>query len=243
MVMRFVPAGSFPMGVDQEDDPEAFPHERPQHEVILSAFWIDETEVTNAQYLLCVEAGGCEPPGSSSDYQNPNQANYPVTYVNWEKADAYCRWLAAETGWDAHLPTEAQWEKAASWDPASGTKRRFPWGDAEPDATLLNYLDGGVGRTALVGSYPDGASAYGVLDMAGNVWEWVADWYDQNYYDVTDGAVDPTGPSRGSQRVMRGGSYSFQAHKARTTHRDAGTVKASGASLGFRCVVSGEQLP
>ncbi len=240
MGMRFVPQGPFPMGTD--DDPDAFPHERPQHTVILSAYWIDETEVTNAQYRLCVEAEGCAPPSILTAYDDPARANHPVVYVTWEKADAYCTWLADETGWDVYLPTEAQWEKAASWDPVAEVKYRYPWGDEDAEPTLLNYQGTGLGRTTPVGSYPLGASPYGALDMAGNVWEWVADWYDQDYYDVTDGATDPTGPASGTHHVMRGGSYGYSEHKARTTHRDAGTPRASGAGLGFRCVVGGESL-
>jgi serine/threonine protein kinase/formylglycine-generating enzyme required for sulfatase activity len=240
MAMYFVPAGPFLMGTD--DDPEAFPHERPQHTVILSAYWVDETEVTNAQYRLCVEAGACDPPSIRTFYDDPAWVNDPVVYVTWAKADAYCNWLAVETGWDVHMPTEAQWEKAASWDPIAGVKYRYPWGDDDPTPALLNYQDSGLGRTTPVGSYPLGASPYGALDMAGNVWEWVADWYGQDYYAVTDGAIDPTGPASGTQHVMRGGSYGYSAHKARTTHRDAGTLRASGAGLGFRCVVGGEIL-
>ena len=240
MILHFVPEGPFLMGTD--DDPEAFPHERPQHTVILSAYWVDETEVTNAQYRLCVEAEACDPPSILTAYDDSARANHPVVYVNWDKASAYCAWLADETGWDVRLPSEAQWEKAASWDPITEVKYRYPWGDDDPTPTLLNYQGTGLGRTTPVGSYPLGASPYGALDMAGNVWEWVADWYDQDYYDDTDGAIDPTGPATGTHRVMRGGSYGYSAHKARTTHRDAGTVKASGAGLGFRCIVVGEDL-
>jgi serine/threonine-protein kinase len=240
MVMHFVPEGPFLMGTD--DDPEAFPHERPQHTVILSAYWVDETEVTNAQYRLCVEAEACDPPSILTAYDDPARANHPVVYVTWGKVYSYCTWLADETGWDVRLPSEAQWEKAASWDPVAEVKYRYPWGDDDPTPTLLNYQPTGLGRTTPVGSYPLGASPYGTLDMAGNVWEWVADWYDQDYYDVTDGATDPTGPATGTHHVMRGGSYGYSAHKARTTHRDAGTTRASGAGLGFRCIVVGEEL-
>ncbi|MBN1814302.1 MAG: SUMF1/EgtB/PvdO family nonheme iron enzyme [Anaerolineae bacterium] len=240
MAMRFVPAGSFLMGTD--DTTEAYPQERPQHTVILSAYWIDETEVTNAQYQLCVEAKACEPPSIRTYYDDPARANHPVVYVTWAKAGAYCNWLADEMGWDIHLPTEAQWEKAASWAPVAEVKYRFPWGDTAADPTLLNYQGSGLGRTTSVGSYPLGASPYGALDMAGNVWEWVSDWYGYDYYDEAEGAVDPLGPATGTHHVMRGGSYGYDDHKARTTHRDAGTPRASGAGLGFRCVVSGESL-
>ncbi len=240
MAMRFVPEGSFLMGTD--DTEEAYPQERPQHTVILSAYWIDETEVTNARYQLCVEAEACEPPSIRTYYDNPARADHPVVYVTWEKAGAYCSWLADETGWDVHLPTEAQWEKAASWEPVAGVKYRFPWGDDDADPALLNYQGSGLGRTTSVGSYPLGASPYGALDMAGNAWEWVSDWYAYAYYDEAEGAVDPLGPATGTHHVMRGGSYGYDDHKARTTHRDAGTTRASGAGLSFRCAVSGESL-
>jgi formylglycine-generating enzyme required for sulfatase activity len=240
MAMRFVPDGAFLMGTD--DTVDAYEQERPQHTVILGAFWIDETEVTNTQYRICVDAGACESPSIITYYDDPTRADHPVVYVTWAKADAYCSWLADETGWDVGLPTEAQWEKAASWDYAAEVKYLYPWGDDEATATLLNYQGSGLGRTTPVGSYPLGASPYGALDMAGNVWEWVHDWYGYSYYKTTDGAVDPTGPSTGTQHVMRGGSYGYDDHKARATHRDAGSLKASGVGLGFRCAVTGEIL-
>ncbi|MBN1177578.1 MAG: SUMF1/EgtB/PvdO family nonheme iron enzyme [Anaerolineae bacterium] len=240
MTMHFVPAGPFTMGSAADD---AYPHEQPAHTVTLSAFWIDETEVTTDQYRLCVEAGGCAVPNSRTAYDDPAYANHPMVYVTWEQADAYCLWLAGETGWPVHLPTEAQWEKAASWDAATGAKHLYPWGDAAPTADLLNYLGSGLNRTTVTGNYPAGASPYGALDMAGNVWEWVADWYGANYYAASEQAVDPQGPASGSQRVMRGGSYGFGAFQARTTHRDAGGAGAKGGGLGFRCAVDGEQLP
>ncbi|HHN93338.1 MAG TPA: hypothetical protein ENK17_01085, partial [Anaerolineae bacterium] len=170
--------------------------------------------------------------------------DHPVVYVTWEQADAYCRWLASATGWDVRLPTEAQWEKAASWDPAAGVKRRYPWGDEEPDDSRLNYLGSRLGRTTPVGSYPAGASPYGLMDMAGNVWEWVADWYSRDYYSRADRPPDPAGPDQGTQKVMRGGSYGYGSAYARVTNREVGDpAKAKGAGLGFRCAVVGERLP
>ena len=241
MAMRFVPGGSFPMGTD--DDPDAFPHEGPQHEVVLSPFWMDETEVTNAQYRYCVEAGACDPPRVSTAYDDPERADHPVVYVTWAYAVTYCSWLADETGLEVHLPTEAQWEMAASWDPSSGTKYRYPWGDETPDPAWLNFNGSGLNRTTPAGSYPQGASPYGILDLAGNVWEWVADWYGQDYYSTPDLPLDPPGPAYGSQCVMRGGSYGYGTRQARTTHRDAAGRDASGIGLGFRCVVSEEWVP
>jgi formylglycine-generating enzyme required for sulfatase activity len=241
--MFFVPAGPFPMGVDLEDDPAAFPHEDPRHDVVLASFWIDETEVTNRQYERCVKADECLPPQNTTAYDDRSRADHPVVHVDWSQADAYCRWLADKTGLDVRLPTEAQWEKAASWDPATQSKRRYPWGDEEPDPALFNYVASGLGHPVAVGSYPAASGPYGTLDTAGNVWEWIADWYDQNAYDASDGAVDPTGPDEGTRRVIRGGSFSFSEHEARTTHRDAMEPTVTRADIGFRCVVAGEWLP
>ncbi len=239
--MRFVPGGPFLMGTDDADAPS---YERPQHPVILSPFWMDQTEVTNAQYQLCVKAGACTAPVIRAAFDDPARANQPVVNVNWNEASTYCRWLS-KPGWDAHLPTEAQWEKAASWDPSTGTKRRYPWGDQEPDPALLNFLGSTIGHPTDVGSYPKGASPYGILDMAGNVFEWVADWFDPTYYRTAASPLtDPSGPASGSERVMRGGSHGYGSGEARTTYRTTGNPeKARGDGLGFRCVVSGERLP
>jgi len=232
------------------DDPDALQREQPQHTVTLRPFWMDETEVSNDQYRLCVEAGVCtEPANYATDnvtpYDDPARGNHPVVFVTWTQADAYCRWQADETGWNVHLPTEAQWEKTASWDPNGGPKRRYPWGDEAPDETRLNYLGSGLGRPAAVGGYPQGASACGVLDMAGNVWEWVSDWYNSDYYDTADLPPNPTGPIQGTNKIMRGGSCGYGARYVRTTHREvAGDFeKAKSDALGFRCVVDGERLP
>jgi formylglycine-generating enzyme required for sulfatase activity len=242
MTMHFVSGGPFLMGA-ASDDREASSRERPQREVTLSPFWIDETEVTNDQYRLCVESGACSEPFKDIAYNDPARGDHPVTFVTWEQADAYCAWIASETGWNAHLPTEAQWEKAASWDAANEAKYRYPWGDEEPDATLLNYLGTGLGRTAAVGSYPEGASPYGLLDMSGNVWEWVTDWFDSNYYGTLEPPPDLRGPDQGTEKVMRGGSYGYGSRYVRTTHREFGNPqKARGGGLGFRCVVDGERL-
>ncbi len=242
MAMRFIPAGTFLMGTSDKNAPD---REKPQHTVTLSSFWIDETEVTNEQYKLCVEAGSCAAPVIRTAYDDSGRADHPVTLVNWEEANTYCRWLAGETGWDVHLPTEAQWEKAASWDPSTQAKRRYPWGDKDPSPRLLNFDGSGLNRTVPAGSYPDGASAYGVLDMAGNVWEWVADWYSEYDDDIPEQpVVDPTGLGVGNARVVRGGSYGYGGSEARSTYRNlSDPQKAKGYDLGFRCAVNGERLP
>ncbi|MBN2002661.1 MAG: SUMF1/EgtB/PvdO family nonheme iron enzyme [Anaerolineae bacterium] len=246
MTLRFVPESPFLMGAP-EDDEDARDHEKPQHEVLLSAFWMDETEVTTDQYKQCVEAEACEAPYTRTAYDNPRYGDHPMTYISWEEAVTYCQWLADETGWNVSLPTEAQWEKAASWDPATATKRRYPWGDEMGSS----YAHIG-GATASVGQYPQGTSAYGVLDLAGNVWEWVSDWYDKDYYATEALPADPTGPATGQYRVFRGGNYDSWGNserQLRTTHRDVGAPAsasdrpAKGPGLGFRCVVNEERLP
>ncbi len=245
MVMHFVPEGTFLMGA-AEDDPDASQDEQPQHAVILGAYWMDETEVTVTQYKQCVAAGACEAPYTRTYYDSPTYADYPMTFISWEQSTDYCQWLADETGWDVRLPTEAQWEKAASWDPTQVVKYRYPWGDTfNADHVRLGS------STASVGEYPAGASPYGILDMSGNVWEWTADWYDKDLYKGRDNVRDPRGPDDGGYRVMRGGSYGSTANfnrQLRTTHREVGYPEstadrpAKGADLGFRCVVVGERL-
>ncbi len=246
MVMRFIPAGMFLMGAP-DSDPEARAHEKPQHEVTLSAYWMDQTEVTTDQYKLCVAAGACDAPYTKTAYDNPANGNHPMVLLSWEEAAAYCQWVGEQTGWDAHLPSEAQWEKAASWDPISNSKRLYPWGD-ELDKSHVAVS----GRTSPVGSYPTGASAYGILDMAGNVWEWVYDWYNKDYYKTQNLPPDPTGPEKGTNRVFRGGSFeswSKPERELRVTYREIGAPAsvtnrpAKGPNLGFRCAVSGERLP
>ncbi len=246
MSVRFVPGGPFLMGAP-EDDPDASDDEQPQREVRLSSFWMDETEVTTAQYKECVAAGACEAPYTRTTYDNPTYTDRPMTFLSWEQAVDYCAWVGETSGWEVQLPTEAQWEKAASWDPLREIKRRYPWGDAFDEA----WVHLGT-TTADVGSYPSGASAYGILDLAGNVREWVADWYAADAYEGRERPVDPTGPASGIYKVMRGGSYGSVANfrrQLRTTQREVGYPEstadrpAKSAELGFRCVVGGERLP
>lgn len=246
MVIRYIPGGEFLMGAPEDDD-AAHRDETPQHTVALDPFWIDETEVTVDQYKLCVAAGACDAPYTRTQYDNPARADHPMTLISWDEAVAYCAWVAEAMGWDAGLPTEAQWEFAASWDIDTQTKRRYPWGD-ELDRARVHLGS----STTSVGGYPEGASPYGVLDLAGNVWEWVADWYDRDYYEREIFPRNPTGPESGRYKVFRGGAYDSIANfttQLRTTYREVGAPDgatdrpAKGPNLGFRCAVNGEQLP
>jgi formylglycine-generating enzyme required for sulfatase activity len=219
MVMVFVPEGSFMMGSD-----DGYSDEVPQHGVLLDSFWIDQTEVTNAMYQACVSDGLCTA-STHADDSNFNNDNQPVVGVDWNDAKAYCEWAGAQ------LPTEAQWEYAARGPDGN----IYPWGNDGPNSDLANY-GGNVGDTSLVGSYPDGASWVGALDMAGNVWEWVADWYDADYYQTLDTpALNPLGPASGALRVLRGGAGGSFEDDVRTAARNRVGPGDHHNSVGFRC--------
>ena len=204
-VMVYVPAGEFLMGRSDEDldavldecsdcERSRFADEQPQHAVYLDAFWIDRTEVTDAQYDKCVEAGACEHRATIYE-QRPDAPDLPVAWVNWYDAQNYAAWAGGR------LPTEAEWEKAARGE----NGQIYPWGNSPPDCHNANYK-GCAGKLLPVGSLPDGASPYGALDMAGNVEEWVADWYDEGYYSQSP-FRNPQGPESGDRQALRGGAF------------------------------------
>ena len=246
-VMLLVDAGTFWMGSDSGDI------NGPGHTVSLSAFYIDKFEVTNALWSECVAAGVCNVPSSVRDYQgNPYFgeevfADYPVIYVDWFSAQAYCEWRGAR------LPTEAEWEYAASWNPETESVRIFPWGD-DVGFTRVNFCDtncplsgantqydDGFAMTSLVGSYPNGASYFGMLDMAGNVAEWVSDWFDANYYNISP-ETDPTGPESGTLKVVRGGAWGVSVLSMQNNARSRFEPSATGPGIGFRCAISADAV-
>jgi formylglycine-generating enzyme required for sulfatase activity len=240
-VMVYVPSGAFLMGTNAADRSE---NSRPQHTVTLAAYWIDRTEVTNEQYRVCVEEGFCAPPGNRVYFDNPAYDNYPVTQVAYDDAAVYCLFIGTRTQQIIGLPTEAQWEKAAGWDPVNQTQRTYPWGNEPPTQDRMRYIESNISRPqAPVGSYPAGASAYGALDMAGNVWEWVADWFDPDYYRRTGISLDPLGPESGLYRVTRGGSWTREAHLAVTTVRNPVRPTIYSNEIGFRCAMNVDRPP
>ena len=261
MTLLYVPAGEFTMGGGC--NPSAAPAagagaiEKPAgHIVYLDAFWIDQTEVTNAQFKKFVDATGYQTyadryfifdpnqgtssgGGESTNWQHPQGPssnlneldNHPVVQVSWNDAQAYCQWAGG------NLPTDAQWEKAAR----GNDKRTYPWGNQAVAGNLLNFadrsldiwrdsdknVDDGYQFASPVGHYPDGASPYGALDMAGNVWEWAKDLYHEKY--------DDNAPASGSDRIMRGGSWSSNATQAKASCIAWNNPDRAGGVIGFRC--------
>ena len=244
MRMLFVPGGVFRMGNDDADLDET-----PSHLVRLDSYYIDQTEVTNSQYAVCAEAGECRPPDRQSAtyhpayYGDPAFDDYPVIFVSWNHARDFCNWRGAR------LPSEAEWERAAGFDPEQAIKHTFPWGDIF-DGTLLNYCDTNCPRadrgadfddghqdTAPVASYAGGRSPIGLYDMSGNVMEWVSDWYDPRYYTISTD-TNPLGPLDGESKVLRGGSWLSGEDEVRVSGRTRFDPTVSRANLGFRCAVT-----
>ena len=232
MTLVYIPAGKFQMGSADKASP--------QHTVYLGAYRIDKTEVSNAQYARCVADGGCTRPANNysatrgSYYDNSQYANYPVIFVSWSQAAAYCAWAGRR------LPTEAEWEKAAR----GPENFIYPWGNTF-DGTRTNYCDvncnwdwgddhfnDGSFDTTSVGMYPGGISPYGVLDMAGNVHEWVADWFAP--YDQ-DKSRNPTGPDFGQDKIIRGGAWGDDTDHVRSDVRSPLNPANWMDFIGFRC--------
>ena len=263
MKLLYVPAGEFTMGEEATDalalckelsseciaNLDNFKNEAPPHMVVLDAFWIDQTEVTNAMFTKFIAETGysteAEESGSSFlvqlgatvegiDWAHPsdpssdlsNIMDHPVVHVSWKDAQAYCTWA------NRRLPTEAEWEMAARGIDG----RTYPWGSKLPNNDLLNY-NGAVGGSTEVDDYPAGASPYGVLDMAGNVWEWVADWYGEDYYS-TSRSSNPSGPFSSDYKVRRGGSWVSSGVNVRTVTRDPQTPTVTTNLVGFRCALT-----
>jgi len=216
----YVPAGELFMGTTVGRDDE-----QPVHSVRLDGFWIMRTEVTNAQYAACVKAKACPATIGQRAY-DPAYQNHPIVTVSWNGASAYARWVGGQ------LPTEAQWEKTCR-----GTDQRtWPWGNNAPKDDLLNY--GNFTRdTIVVYSYPSGTSPFGVLNMAGNVMEWTADWYANNYYGISP-SDNPSGPKEGTMRVLRGGSFGNTSDGVTCTFRNRNLPTALVNTIGFRVVAS-----
>ena len=253
--MVLIPAGEFQMGCDSEPSGICNSSAQPSHSVYLDAYHIDKYEVTNARYINFLNQKGNNDCGeyqcaNLDYYKNPidNQngqyvvkegyENHPVSWVSWYGARDYC---AATNG---RLPTEAEWEKAAR---GSSDARNYPWGDTFPDCTLLNFgtfqgtWDYCIGQTTPVGSYPAGSSPYGLMDMSGNVEEWVNDWIDPNYYENSP-YENPQGPSTGTSKGARGGSWGANWVNVRVTSRGSRSIDLIfiSANPGFRCAASTE---
>jgi formylglycine-generating enzyme required for sulfatase activity len=211
--------------------------EFPQHLLYLDGFWMDGTEVTNSQYRKCVQAAGCSEPHSKASetrkdyFDNPEFDDFPVIQVDWGQAGAYCAWAGRR------LPTEAEWEKAARGE----HERKFPWAD---DTAYGPYFanfgvddDWPNADTMQVGSIPAGTSTYKIMDMAGNVYEWTADWYAPDYYSQSP-AENPPGPDQGTAKVIRGGGWTSDWIFLRTASRLSYYPDGHSNDIGFRCAQS-----
>ena len=231
-----IPAGSYPMGVPVGDR-DGGRDEYPRHVIDIAAFYIDKYEVTNGRYLEFVKATDHRVPQNP---KNPTRnlwegvsipeslADRPVVNVDWADASAYCTWAGRR------LPTEAEWEKAAK----GNHDWRFPWGNVEPTNKHLNFNQKWIGERTLmpVGSYESGKSPYGVYDMAGNVWEWVNDWYDAKYYEKSP-AKNPPGPASGTKKVIRGAGWQNETPTVRIFTRVDSDPTIRNESTGFRCAM------
>ncbi len=220
MLMVYVPGGSFQMGSENGGSDE-----KPQRLVTLDGYWLDQTEVSNAQYGRCVAAGVCRT-ASLSDITGYKQADFPVVGVSWEDANAYCNWVGAQ------LPSEAQWEYAAR-GPAGST---YPWGEEEPSCNVAHFNRCKYGLRS-VDEMSEGASWVGALNMSGSVWEWIQDWYAPQY-PAQSQLNNPTGAAHGDAKVIRGGAWNSEIGALKSTNRNYEQPENWLDHLGLRCVVN-----
>ncbi len=233
-----VPAGAFTMGCNVAIDVACNDDEKPAHTVNVHAFALDTLETTQREYQECVAAGACVAP--SRDFDPSGHARYPVAWVDWDQAHAYCAWRGKR------LPTEAEWEWAAR-----GTDGRlYPWGNASPTCTLASFSATAAANSAnaagacratsdavktdVVGSHPTAPSAAGALDMGGNLWEWVNDFYDAAYY-ASSPTDDPQGPATAPQHAKRGGSWQDSPDRLRASRRWTHPMGSGAEDIGIRC--------
>lgn len=228
----FIPGGEYGIGKDSYNAADFSPY----HRVTLSSFWIQQSEVTNQQYAQCVSDGKCSPPMQETEiqywYENSYDGNHPVVGVTWFQAREYCAYI------QSRLPTEAEWEAAAR----GSDGRVYPWGGDKPNCNYANFkgcLE--PSEPSVVRSYSFGASDLNVLDMSGNVFEWVGDWYAKDYYQSSTD-IDPSGPLDGRKRVYRGGSYKSSSDEMASYLRFALEPEKQSSDLGFRCVLQGDPL-
>lgn len=226
--MILIPAGEFVMGSE-----EGGFDEKPARRVYVDAFEVNQYEITQFAYAEFVRATGHRSPLSRylKNIESFNDQNQPVVYVTWEDAGAFCRWRGGR------LPTEAEWEKAAKGADASA----WPWG-SEPKPTFANFLgaDDQSHYTSVVGSFEQDKSPYKVYDMAGNVREWVQDWYDEHYYRHAPNR-NPNGPDQGDMKALRGGSWNDSAVSGRTSSRMKMFPDYRDTTVGFRCARSADR--
>ena len=232
--MILISAGEFLMGSDPKKDKDTRDIERPQHTLYLPDYYLAKTPLTNTQYAAFVAAAGYETPRHWKGGEPPGgKEDHPVVNVSWHDAVAYCRWLAELTGKPYRLPTEAEWEKAAR-----GTDARiYPWGDRW-DETRCNSAEGGIGDTMSVEAYPKGASPYGLLDMAGNVWEWCATHRGKKYPFTVGDEWSDNYLSGESPRVLRGGAFFDLQRYVRGASRLRDTPNYRDHYVGFRLAMS-----
>ncbi|SPP64494.1 SUMF1/EgtB/PvdO family nonheme iron enzyme [Nitrospira lenta] len=231
--MVLVTASEFTMGSDKGDDDES-----PVHRVYVDTFYLDKFEVTNGRFAKFVEAIQSEPPWGFSDKDTPvTHADRPVRWVSWMDAMGYCLWAGKR------LPTEAEWEKAAR-----GTDGRvYPWGNEVPTAAhaVFGLKEGGGETVSPIGNRDKGKSAYGAHDLAGNLYEWVMDWYAEDFYAnfAKNPAINPRGPIEGTAKVQRGGSYINNPYRLRSSFRTKGDPTEQDPNVGFRCAQEVPKLP